>query len=184
MTHRLRITVTPPRAWTCANMSDAIRRDVERLGAHPEVSTLRIGTGFHTRRELNAVKIVDGDEARAGRWLFRMGVVLNNGGWRVARMRIDVEGDTPRALYHEARVQVSDEGAVLDKARELGFGIRSIKDGVYATLQSPNHAWLYDRAAALHLCAGPDTEKLEPPRICAVVHDTAPEMDRDGVMQS
>jgi hypothetical protein len=172
------VTIRPPRAWTFVDVTEALKRDIERLGAHPVVQTW-VGVGTGGRRELLAVRLVDGCEASAGRWIFQMGVLLNNGGWRVRRLRIDAplyaEAASRRALYLESRVQVEGEGVAV--ARRLCFPIASEGGTSWAVLRTPDCVTMSDRLAHLISALGHGGYHPALQEVRAVTHDTAPDDD-------
>jgi hypothetical protein len=112
MSHwHLHITVKPHWNWTFVDVTEALKRDVERHSVKPLVITNHFHDGVReSYKELIPSKTVEGDEASASREIFRLGVLLNNAGWRIQRLKI--EGDpreessvASRALYFETHLK-------------------------------------------------------------------------------
>lgn len=111
MKWHLHITVKPHWSWVLTDVASALQRDVERHGVHPVVIT----NHFHdsTRppyRELIPSMHLDAPtESDASREIFKLGVLLNNAGWRVKRLKIEgnPEHDAVRhrALYFETHLK-------------------------------------------------------------------------------
>lgn len=103
----LHVTVRPHWSWSLRDVAGALEREIERHDIKPVVVTNHLRDG-RSYRELIPTKHFEGSEADASRELFMMGMLLNNAGWRVRRLKI--EGDARivpngRALYYEAHVK-------------------------------------------------------------------------------
>lgn len=110
MKWHLHVTVQPHWSWTLSDVASALQRDVERHGIKPVVITNHFRDSTRLPyRELIPTKHAEGDEADASRQIFHMGVLLNNAGWRVKRLKIEGSPlDTSvarRALYFETHLK-------------------------------------------------------------------------------
>ncbi len=172
----LHVTVEPHENWGHADVAEALRRDVERHGVRPLVITNWLCRGERSYRELIPTKHHEGDEASASREIFHLGVMLNNAGWRVRRLKIEGE-PTPdnarRAIYFETHLR----DAPLPKTAAPYS--TSLKHG-YHTIRRSTYEAVRDCAMDLMITAGRMSLPLE---IEAVVMDTAPEMDDEWINQ-
>lgn len=174
----LHVTVRPQRSWSHADVVAALTQDIERYGIKPVVVTnhMRDGTSY---RELIPTKHWVGDEASASRELFRMGVLLNNSGWRVRRLKI--EGDATRvlagrALYYEAHVK--DPPCPDDRVPR---STNSRGQSIY-TVRHPAMGAVYEGALRLY-GLDPYDDHAPPIKIEAAVLDTRPELDDEWMGQ-
>lgn len=175
----LHVTVKPPHQWSFTDITRALECDMVRMGARPVVVTNHFAPR-HNRppyKELIPTKHFKGSESNASREIFKMGVLLNNSGWRVKRLKI--EGDARsmripegRALYYETHIK----GAPIDGAprstNAKGQAILTVRRG---TLRDVRDACLNLFADTGHECPVL--------RIEAIVLDTAPELDHDWINQ-
>ena len=114
MRWHLHVTVTPHKSWSSVDVTRALEVDIRRHGIKPLVITNHLWSPppgcADSYRELIPTKEIDTeDEAEAAREIFKMGVLMNNSGWRVQRLKI--EGDprdarvAARALYFETHLK-------------------------------------------------------------------------------
>lgn len=178
MNWHLHVTVSPHKNWTHANVVEALSCDLVRLHARPLVIT----NHFHidpTRnyKELIPTKHFEGDEAAASREIFHMGVVLNNSGWRVRRLKI--EGDARDANNHRRAIYF--ETHIKNASILLPFPCSSsLKGNVFHTVRCGTTSAIRDRV----LNAYADTSDVCPLlEMEAAVLDTAPELDHDWINQ-
>lgn len=167
----LHVTVRPHWSWTLTDVASALRRDIERHGIRPVVVTNHFRDGRPSYKELIPTLHVEGDEAHASREIFRMGVLLNNAGWRVKRLKI--EGDARmipygRALYYEAHIKSY-------VPMKLPFSTNAKGESIYTA----RHADLLD----LHMMLDELLQPTDLRRIEATVLDTNPAMDHDWINQ-
>jgi len=118
MRWHLHVTVQPHWSWTLTDVASALARDVERHDVHPVVITNHFRDPARPPyREMIPTAHHEGDEASAARRIFSLGVLLNNAGWRVKRLKI--EGDPTnedvarRALYFETHIKCQQAPAPL-----------------------------------------------------------------------
>ncbi len=165
----LHVTVQPHWSWSLKDVSSALQRDIDRHGIRPIVVT----NVFHADparnyKELIPTKNFKGTEAEASREIFKMGILLNNAGWRVKRLKI--EGNPSiiregRALYYETHLK--------DVAHDKFPISTNAKGQRIAT---------YRRATLDEVRLVADGYP-PPTRIEAAVLDTAPELDHDWINQ-
>lgn len=166
----LHVTVQPHWSWTLTDVASALQRDIERHGVKPVVVTNHFRDG-RSYKELIPTKHVVGTESEAARTLFNLGILLNNAGWRVRRLKI--EGDARRvppgrALYYEAHVKASRITHVLPRSTNAkGEDIFTVRDVDLMTVRQTLNGWWPDGAIS-H-------------RIEAAVLDTRPEMDEEWI---
>jgi hypothetical protein len=172
----LHVTVLPHWSWSLSDVASALRRDVERHGVRPIVVTNHFRDPARSPyKELIPTKHFRGSEADASREIFRMGVLLNNAGWRVKRLKI--EGDARsmripegRALYYEAHVK--------NPSVDLGFPrSTNAKGDVIQTIRK--HVMRDVRDSALNAYADRGVCPLL--RIEAAVLDTNPQLDEEWI---
>jgi hypothetical protein len=178
-TWHLHLTVVPHWSWNLRDVSSALKREIERYQVRPVVVT----NVFHddpsrNYKELIPTKHFRGTEAEASREIFQLGLLLNNAGWRVRRMKI--EGDPSRlpvgrALYHEVHLKNPSLGIVMPTS------INAAGDRII-TIRRPTaddiHNFISDMVDRMLLYGHP-----LPPRIEATVLDTNPELDHDWINQ-
>lgn len=169
----LHVTVQPHWTWTLRDVTDALRRDIERHDIKPVVITNHFrDPARKPYRELIPTRHFQGSETDASREIFRMGVLLNNAGWRVRRLKI--EGDprvvTPgRALYYECHLR---------NLPSLDISLpRS------TTPRSTFHTARRQSMISLREFVLPNipSEIHDDVRYEVCVHDTAPELDADWI---
>jgi hypothetical protein len=182
MKYRLRVNVEPHRSWVLSDTASALHHDIDRLDAAPVVSILVPCCGVSpigkNRRELVVLKYLDGDDADASRQIFHMGVLLNNSGWRVQRLRVDGDAldayTAKRAIYSEICIAISEQNAPY--ARDIGFAISVSNKQIYATSRAQSITDLLLARANLLLR---ETGEDKPLVVSAIVIDTYPELDKD-----
>lgn len=179
MHFHLHITVQPHWSWTHADLADALTQDVARHGVKPLVITNHFRDGRKPYKELIPSKVYEADsESDASREIFRLGVLLNNSGWRVKRLKIEGDPRHPaiaaRALYYETHLKnvlatpdlprsSTAKGNVFHTVR---WSTRQMQDvGLPSVLRD-----------VLPCLRGP-------PEIEAAVLDTNPQLDHDWINQ-
>lgn len=173
----LHVTVLPHWSWTLTDVASALRRDVERHGVRPIVITNHFRNANRAPyKELIPTKHFRGSEADASREIFRMGVLLNNAGWRVKRLKI--EGDPSkiregRPLYYEAHVKVPG-GAPLP---DLPYSTNAKGEHI-CTARFTNYTETWNRVVFAHMHMKLDTLPI---RIEAAVLDTNPQLDEEWI---
>jgi hypothetical protein len=169
----LHVTVKPHWTWTLRDVTEALRRDIERYDIKPVVITNHFrDPARKPYRELIPTKHFQGSETEAHREIFHMGVLLNNAGWRVKRLKI--EGDprvvTPgRAIYYECHLRnVQWIDHLLPKS---------------TTARSTFHTGRRQSTIALRELVLPllPRELHDDIHYEACVYDTAPELDADWI---
>jgi hypothetical protein len=179
MKWHLHITVKPHWNWTFVDVHEALKRDVERHGVKPLVITNHPRGGLQPYKELIPSKEVEGDEASASREIFRLGVLLNNAGWRITRLKI--EGDPRegsvrnRALYFETHLK----NAPLPL--KLAPISTTAKGNTFHTLRAPRYTDIY-----LQMIRWQDEwpyMKDFKYEIEACVLDTNPDLDKEWISQ-
>lgn len=183
MKWHLHVTVQPHWSWTLSDVASALRRDIERHEMRPLVITNHFPHApERSYRELIPSKEIEApDESDASRMIFHMGVLLNNAGWRVRRLKI--EGDArhepvrQRAMYYECHVRILPEHVPL--AREMGLAISTTERSTFATSRHDVYGLVEQRVRDLR-CAMTDPPRTE---IEAAVLDTNPALDSDWITQ-
>lgn len=191
MNWHLHVTVSPNRNWHIADISSALAVDIRTHNIKPVVLTNVFDDHRRNYKELIPTKHFSGSEAEATRELFHMGVLLNNSGWRVRRLKIEgdpshrlqqtsVEGGAlvrQRAIYYECHVKISP-GLVL-VARNLHMAISTTAKNTFATVRHPTMGYVYSKASELIATAFQYDGLVRHMEIEAAVLDTAPELDDD-----
>lgn len=189
----LHVTVEPHWTWTYVDVQKALQREIERSGMKIVVATNYTTvrtldkTIVNKRKELIHTKHHAGDEASANREIFKMGVVLNNAGWRVRRLKVEGDPRSPdvarRAMYFEAHLKIDERHVHV--AQGMGFGISStLKTPHYATIRSRTH----DDVSLLFLdfvqeCCRRTGEPCAPAlQIEAITFDSNTAMDEDWLV--
>lgn len=167
----LHVTVRPHWSWTLKDVASALQRDVERHGVRPIVVTNHFRTpGRPPYKELIPTKHFRGTETDASREIFKIGVLLNNSGWRVRRLKIEGDARTVphgRALYYEAHVR--DRAA----SGHLPWSVNAKGEVIYTARRT----YLFDLNNLLDRTI-PITAAR---RIEAAVLDTRPELDEEWI---
>ncbi len=110
----LHVTVAPHKSWNRVDFTRALVHDAQKHSFRPVVVTNVIpaqpahGRPERFYRELIPTRHVRGTEAEATREIFQMGVLLNNAGWRVRRLKIEGSASrvpAGRALYYETHLK-------------------------------------------------------------------------------
>ncbi len=180
----LHVTVQPHWSWSLKDVSSALQRDIDRHGIRPLVVTNHFRDGRQSYRELIPTKHVRGTEAEASREIFKMGILLNNAGWRVKRLKI--EGDPShiregRALYYETHFKIPvGENHATYMGRVLPMST-NVKNDIICTLR--RNVLLDVQLATDQFFEYRNMRDTVKPRIEAAVLDTAPELDHDWINQ-
>jgi hypothetical protein len=180
MNWHLHVTVEPHPSWSYVDVVDALRRDVERHQIRPLVIRNHFRDNRPSYRELIPTKHHDGDEASASREIFHMGVLLNNAGWRVRRLKVEGnpgEGSNERrALYHECHVKVPI-------GTNTRLPISTTAKNTFATIRRHAIDDVYCEVTDLAHDVYAATQQPVKIEIEAIVLDTAPEMDEEWISQ-
>ncbi len=175
MKWHLHVTVQPHWSWTLSDVTSALKRDIERHEMKPLVITNHFRDPARpSYKELIPSKVVEADdEATASRMIFHMGVLLNNAGWRVKRLKIEGDARSPsvqrRAMYFECHLKNPQIPLEAPKST-------SAKDNVFYTVRRDT---LLDVQLAIAFWSDVDTY----PEIEAAVLDTNPALDADWINQ-
>lgn len=176
----LHVTVKPHWSWSLTDVASALQRDIERHDIKPVVITNHFHDGSRSSyRELIPTKHVKGTEADASREIFRMGILLNNAGWRVKRLKIEGRASQVtigRALYCEVHIKNSilPSSAAPCSTNVKGDHIHTIRRATAEDVEMELYHWrdTYNGVFA-------DI----PIRIEAAVLDTNPDMDKEWINQ-
>lgn len=179
MNWHLHVTVQPHWSWTLSDVASALARDVERHGVKPVVITNHFRDPLRQPyKELIPTQHFEGDEATATRRIFNLGVLLNNAGWRVRRLKIEGDPRDPdvarRAIYFETHLKNPQHVGPLAAPRSTNargdtfFTIRrSLACHIYEEIERWNDVYRYG---------------LDPrPHVEAAVLDTNPALDADWI---
>jgi len=179
----LHITVQPHWSWNVKDVASALQREIERFGAKPVVITNVFRDERRNYKELIPTKHVRGTEAEASREIFQMGVLLNNAGWRVRRLKI--EGDPAhikegRALYYESHLKNPALGV------RASLGLRAptstnAKGDHIVTVRRPTYESVVETMVGWRDAGLVDADTVRDARIEAAVLDTNPALDADWI---
>lgn len=177
----LHVTVQPHWSWSLTDVASALQRDIERHDIKPVVVTNHFhNTPERSYRELIPTKNFKGTEAGASREIFRMGILLNNAGWRVKRLKI--EGNPAniregRALYYECHLKNTGLSplAAPCSTNVKGDHIHTVRRETILDVEDVVYRLLIDMGHP-HL-------PLPPLRIEAAVLDTNPDLDKEWINQ-
>lgn len=162
----LHVTVTPPPTWSFADVQTALMIDLTRANMRPVVVTNHYRDPARPPyKELIPTKHHKGTEASATRELFQMGVLLNNAGWRVRRLKIEGDPRTVRpgrALYYETHIKPS-----IPTRLDLPLSVNVRGERIY-TLRRGTIGLVNSVMLGIGITC---------PRVEAAILDTAPEMD-------